>query len=71
MPGNFHFQKNVVEASFWCNSCGKSTPHRIDDGRRGPCLSSVHGRQAKLLDPTPPPAEQTEMFPQGPRKDVG
>jgi hypothetical protein len=33
-----HFTKNTVEATVWCKRCGKVTPHRIDDGRRGPCL---------------------------------
>ena len=71
--GKFHYQKNVVEASLFCNVCGKDTPHRIDDGRRGPCLNPTHGRQPKLIDTTPPPAEQTSMFDSfaGPQKDRG
>lgn len=48
--GKFHFPKNTVEAACWCDSCGRETPHRIDDGRRGPCLDPAHGRQRKLLD---------------------
>ena len=33
-----HYTRNTVEATCWCNKCGKMTQHRIDDGRRGPCL---------------------------------
>jgi hypothetical protein len=40
-----HFTKNTVEASFYCNKCGHTTMHRIDNGRKGPCLECI-----KLLD---------------------
>jgi hypothetical protein len=33
-----HFTKNTVEASVWCNACGKMTPHRVADGRQQYCL---------------------------------
>jgi hypothetical protein len=33
-----HFTKTTLEASFWCNKCGKATMHRVDGGRRGPCF---------------------------------
>ena len=33
-----HFSKSTVEATVWCNPCGKPTPHSIFDGRRGACL---------------------------------
>jgi hypothetical protein len=60
--GKFHHQKNVVEASLWCNPCGRYTMHRIDEGRPGPCLNPSHGRQEKLIDTSPRPAEQVFMF---------
>ena len=41
-----HFTKNTVEASFYCAPCGKDTPHRVDSGRRGPCLTCL-GKPAK------------------------
>ena len=37
-----HYTKNVVEASVWCKVCGKFTMHRIDGGRRGPCLNCMN-----------------------------
>lgn len=33
-----HFNKQTVEATVWCNPCGKPTPHSIFDGLRGACL---------------------------------
>ena len=33
-----HFTKNTVSAQFYCSKCGKMTSHRIDEGRKGPCL---------------------------------
>jgi hypothetical protein len=33
-----HYTKNTVSASFYCPKCGRETEHRIDGGRRGPCL---------------------------------
>jgi hypothetical protein len=37
--GNFHFTKNTVEASIWCNACNKATPWKILNGRRGYCIA--------------------------------
>jgi hypothetical protein len=36
-----HFTRNTVSATFYCGKCGKSTPHRIDDRRKGPCLECI------------------------------
>jgi hypothetical protein len=33
-----HYTKNTVSATYWCAKCGKPTLHRVDGGRRGPCL---------------------------------
>ena len=70
--GKFHHSKLTVEAQEWCQSCGKLTFHRIDDGRRGPCLNPQHGRQRRLIETAPPVAEQDSLFPiEAPRKDRG
>lgn len=34
-----HFTKGTVSAVFWCDVCYRDTEHRVDDGRRGPCLN--------------------------------
>lgn len=36
-----HFTKSTIEASYWCARHGKETRHRIDNGRRGPCLLCI------------------------------
>lgn len=55
-----HFTKNTISASFWCNKCGKETEHRVDNGRRGPCIPCMEAtppgkrKQAKI--------EQASLF---------
>lgn len=36
-----HFTKLTVSASLWCSKCQKFTDHRIDGGRKGPCLACI------------------------------
>lgn len=36
-----HFTRNTVSAQFWCGKCQKTTSHRIDGGRKGPCIECV------------------------------
>jgi hypothetical protein len=36
-----HFSRNTVSAPFYCGKCGKTTQHRIDSGRKGPCLECI------------------------------
>jgi hypothetical protein len=43
-----HYTKNTLQVTVWCNRCGKVTPHRVDDGRRGPCLTCVENLTRKL-----------------------
>ena len=42
-----HFTRNTVSAEFFCSKCGKSTQHRIDGGRKGPCLVCMFVAEAK------------------------
>ncbi len=37
-----HFTKNTLTATGWCAKCNRSTEHRVDDGRLGPCLDKDH-----------------------------
>lgn len=66
-----HYTKNTVSATVWCNVCVRATEHRVDDGRRGPCMvclgkleaeadSSTALRNDKLA-PEPRPA-QGDLF---------
>jgi hypothetical protein len=36
-----HFTRSTVSSAFYCSKCGKVTQHRIDDGRKGPCLGCI------------------------------
>lgn len=36
--GKFHFTKDTVEASIWCNRCNKATPWRVLQGKRAYCI---------------------------------
>jgi hypothetical protein len=60
-----HFTKRTIEASYWCLKCGGPTMHRVDTGRRGPCLACL----AKLSSSGPvkkvEPAAQRELFGDG------
>lgn len=48
-----HYTKLTVEASVWCNPCGKVTRHRVDNGRRGPCLECIAKREKEAKDRKP------------------
>lgn len=37
-----HYTRNTEWATFWCTRCRRNTQHRIDEGRRGPCLDPQH-----------------------------
>jgi hypothetical protein len=37
-----HFPKATVEASAYCTTCGKMTPHYVFDGRLGRCKNDHH-----------------------------
>lgn len=59
-----HFTLNTVSASFWCGKCSRFTQHRIDSGRKGPCLDCIAKLEAQH-GKTPKPAaeaEQQELF---------
>jgi hypothetical protein len=37
-----HYTRNTLTATAWCAKCHRNTEHRVDDGRRGPCLDPDH-----------------------------
>lgn len=37
-----HFTKNTLECTAWCAKCQRNTQHRVDGGRRGPCIDPKH-----------------------------
>ena len=40
-----HYTKNTLECTAWCAKCQKLTQHRVDGGRRGPCIDPDHSVQ--------------------------
>jgi hypothetical protein len=48
-----HFTKSTIEARAWCLKCNGMTMHRVDDGRKGPCLVCI----AKLGEQVKKPRE--------------
>lgn len=58
-----HYTKNTVSVRANCSKCGRQTDHRVDNGRRGPCMEciarlddDVRNRAAEQL------AQQTNLF---------
>lgn len=37
-----HYTKNTEECTAWCAKCQRHTQHRVDGGRRGPCIDPAH-----------------------------
>ena len=59
-----HFNKATVEASCWCNKCGKETPWRIADGRRQYCITCYERpKEAKVAEP----AKTGDLFGESPK----
>ena len=55
-----HFTRDTIEASAYCNKCGKMTPHTVSDRRLGYCIPCYE-------KPLPPANEtkddgQTDLF---------
>ena len=42
-----HYTRNTLEATCWCKKCYAMTQHRVDDGRRGPCLDCLEKLRIK------------------------
>jgi hypothetical protein len=36
-----HYTRSTVEATAYCKKCKRTTRHRVDDRRRGPCLECI------------------------------
>jgi formylmethanofuran dehydrogenase subunit E len=56
-----HYTKNTVEASIWCNACGKKTAWRIADGRRQYCIVCYEKKRPNT-EKAKPIAEQGKLF---------
>lgn len=54
-----HFTRSTVSSAFYCSKCGKMTQHRIDKGRKGPCLECIARYDAA---PKPETEKQGSLF---------
>jgi len=36
-----HYTRSTLECTAYCLRCRKDTQHRVDSGRRGPCLECI------------------------------
>ena len=59
-----HYPKSVTDCWEYCTQCGRNTTHRVDGGRRGPCLDPNHGPvvRAEIPEPEAPPPPQKGLF---------
>ena len=37
-----HFTRNTLETTAYCPKCRAFTQHRVDGGRKGPCIAPNH-----------------------------
>jgi hypothetical protein len=58
--GKFHFTKNTVEASIWCNACNRETPWKILNGKRAYCIPCYDAKKSQPEEKIPD--EQMKMF---------
>lgn len=57
-----HFTRSTVSSAFHCAKCGKQTQHRIDSGRKGPCLECIARYDAAPKVEAPEPDRQQVLF---------
>jgi hypothetical protein len=59
-----HFTKSTIQADVWCTKCHKITPHRVFDGRRGPCLDCLARLESEIKNRPVivAPAQQGRLF---------
>ena len=45
-----HYPKSTTECEAYCTKCEKLTRHRVDDGRKGPCLACLAKLDSKIAE---------------------
>ena len=53
-----HYTRNTESVTAWCNKCQRVTEHRVDGGRKGPCLQ----HETPVQEKKPAPATSGELF---------
>jgi ribosomal protein L44E len=57
-----HYTRNTVWIMAYCGKCAKSTPHRVDGVRKGPCLDCIQKLEAQHAEKKPEAAKQESLF---------
>ena len=62
-----HYTRNTESVTAWCAKCSRMTDHRVDGGRRGPCIDPKHpasGIPRAVIPPLdlPPEPKQKNLF---------
>jgi hypothetical protein len=57
-----HYTRNTVSAALYCKKCGQETQHRIDGGRKGPCLPCMARLEANAANREPETEERQEVL---------
>ena len=52
-----HYTKNTLETTAWGAKCQRFMQHRVDGGRRGPCLELARRKKLEKQQ------RQRELFP--------
>lgn len=66
-----HYTRNTLQCTLWCNVCNRLTQHRVDGGRKGPCLehgpkvnaNGLSKSQARHREKTAKENRQPGLFP--------
>jgi hypothetical protein len=43
-----HYTRNTLGCTVWCKKCDGFTQHRVEGGRRGPCLTCIAKAEEKI-----------------------
>jgi ribosomal protein L44E len=58
-----HYTKLTMEVQAYCKKCKKTTFHRIDNGRKGPCLDCIKRLEENHgMKPKPEESKQEKLF---------
>jgi hypothetical protein len=58
-----HYTRNTLECTAWCARCQRMTQHRVDGGRKGPCIDPKHLKPP--VKAVIPPFDDVEKSKQG------
>jgi ribosomal protein L44E len=58
-----HYTRNTISVAAYCKKCAKPTQHRVDQGRKGPCLDCIARLEKNFaVKPKPVEVKQEKLF---------